>query len=138
LKYLLDTNICIYSLNRRPPEVIERLRAEGQEAVAISVITMLELRQGAEKSQVPEKTHGKLDLFLGPLKILPFDENAALEGARIRAHLELQGNRIGDLDSLIAAHALSQKLIMVTNNLREFSRVPGLRIENWVLPAKAE
>lgn len=118
--------------------MIERLRAEGQEAVAISVITMLELRQGAEKSQVPEKTHGKLDLFLGPLKILPFDENAALEGARIRAHLELQGNRIGDLDSLIAAHALSQKLIMVTNNLREFSRVPGLRIENWVLPAKAE
>lgn len=138
MKYLLDTNICIYSLNRRPPEVIERLRAEGQEAVAISVITMLELRQGAEKSQYPEKTHGKLDLFLGPLKILPFGENAALEGARIRAHLELQGNRIGDLDSLIAAHALSQKLIMVTNNLREFSRVPGLRIENWVLPANAE
>jgi len=138
LKYLLDTNICIYSLNRRPPEVIERLRVEGQEAVAISVITMLELRQGAAKSQNPEKTHGKLDLFLGPLKILPFDENAALEGARIRAHLELQGNRIGDLDSLIAAHALSRKLIMVTNNLREFSRVPGLRTENWVLPAKAE
>lgn len=134
MKYLLDTNICIYSLNRRPPEVLARLRAEGQEAIAISVITMLELRQGAHKSQDPKKTHGKLDLFLGPLKILPFDEKAALEGARIRAHLERQGNRIGDLDSLIAAHALSQNLILVTNNLREFNRIPGLRIENWVAP----
>ncbi len=136
MKFLLDTNICIYSLNRRPSEVLERLRAEGQEAVAVSVITMLELRQGAEKSRNPEKTHGKLDLFLGPLKILPFDEKAALEGARIRAHLERQGNRIGDLDSLIAAHAFSLNLVMVTNNLREFSRVPGLRTENWVLPAE--
>ncbi len=134
MKYLLDTNICIYSLNKRPPEVLDRLRAEGQEAVAISVITMLELRQGAEESQHPKKTHSKLDLFLGPLKILPFDEKAALEGARIRAHLERQGNRIGDLDSLIAAHAVSLKLVMVTNNLSEFSRVPGLRTENWVRP----
>ena len=136
MKYLLDTNICIYALNRRPPEVLERLRAEGQEAVAISVITMLELRQGAHKSQHPEKTHGKLDLFLGPLRILPFDEKAALEGARIRAHLEQQGKPIGDLDSLIAAHACSRNLVMVTNNLKEFSRVPGLRTENWVLPAE--
>lgn len=134
MKFLLDTNICIYSLNRRPPEVLERLRAEGQEAVAISVITMLELRQGAEKSQHPEKTHSKLDLFLEPLEILPFDEKAALEGARIRAYLERRGDRIGDLDSLIAAHALSLNLVMVTNNLREFSRVPGLQTENWVRP----
>ncbi len=132
MKYLLDTNICIYMLKNRPPEVLERLKIVGQDAVAISVITMLELRQGAEKSQYPDKTHRKLNLFLGPLRVLPFGEEAALEGARIRAHLERLGNRIGDFDSLIAAEALAQGLIMVTNNLREFDRVPGLKTENWV------
>lgn len=134
MKYLLDTNICVYALKQRPPEVLDRLRLAGQDSVAVSVITVLELRHGAEKSQHVKKTHEKLDLFLGPMAILPFDEDAALAAARIRAHLERQGTPIGDLDSLIAAHALSQGLTLVSNNLREFDRVPGLKTENWVEP----
>lgn len=129
--YLLDTNICIYALNRRPPEVLEKLRSISRSAVAVSVITVLELRQGAEKSQHPGMAHQKLDFFFSSIRALPFDEDAALVAARIRAGLERQGRRIGDLDSLIAAHALAQDLILVTNNLREFERVPDLRTENW-------
>jgi tRNA(fMet)-specific endonuclease VapC len=129
--YLLDTNICIYALKNRPPEVLERLQAVGREAVARSVITVLELRQGAEKSQQAAANHSRLDFFLSPIKILPFDEDAAVVGARIRVHLERRGTPIGDLDSLIAAHALARDLILVTNNLREFERVPGLQTENW-------
>jgi tRNA(fMet)-specific endonuclease VapC len=132
LRYLLDTNICIYALNRRPAEVLERLRKISPDDVALSVVTLLELRQGAEKSQDPARTHRKLDLFLRPLRILAFGEEAALHGARLRAKLETQGRPIGDLDSLIAAHALTEKLILVTNNLREFERVEGLRLENWL------
>lgn len=132
MRYLLDTNICIYALKNRPPEVLARLRAVRRTDVTLSVITVLELRQGAEKSQRSAATHATLDNFLSPLQILPFDEAAALAAARIRAHLERQGRPIGDLDSLIAAHALSQDLVLVTNNLREFERVPGLQCENWV------
>lgn len=130
--YLLDTNICIYALNRRPPEVLEKLRSISRSVVAVSVITVLELRQGAEKSEDPKRAHQKLDFFLSSIRALPFDEDAALVAARIRAGLERQGLLIGDLDSLIAAHALAQDLILVTNNLREFQRVPDLRAENWV------
>lgn len=130
--YLLDTNICIYALNRRPPEVLERFRSVSRSAVSVSVITVLELRQGAEKSRDPERAHQKLDFFLSSIRALPFEEDAALIAARIRAGLERQGRRIGDLDSLIAAQALAQDLILVTNNLREFERVPDLRTENWV------
>jgi tRNA(fMet)-specific endonuclease VapC len=132
LIYLLDTNICIYALKRHPPEVLEKLRSISRSAVAVSVITVLELRQGAEKSQDPRRAHQKLDFFLSSIRTLPFDEEAALVAARIRASLELQGRPIGDLDSLIAAHALAQDLILVTNNLRELQRVPDLRTENWV------
>ncbi len=132
MRYLLDTNICVYALKHRPPEVLERLEAVGKAAVAVSVITVLELRQGAEKSQQSAANHGRLDLFLGPLRVLPFDEEAALVGARLRAHLERLGRPIGDLDSLIAAQALAREMTLVTNNLREFERVPGLTVENWV------
>ena len=134
MRYLLDTNICIYALKRQPPEVLERLKAVGRREVALSVITVLELRHGAHKSQQPEIAHSKLDFFLSPMRILPFDERAAAEAAELRAHLDLQGRPIGDLDSLIAGHALALDLILVSNNLREFDRVPGLRVENWVGP----
>jgi tRNA(fMet)-specific endonuclease VapC len=130
--YLLDTNICIYALKNRPPEVLERLEAVGRGAVALSVITVLELRQGAEKSQRVAENHSRLDFFLSPIKILPFDEEAAVVAARIRAHLERRGTPIGDLDTLIAAHAIARDLILVTNNLQEFERVPGLKTDNWV------
>lgn len=132
MRYLLDTNICIYALKRQPPEVLERLKAVNRTDVAVSVITALELRHGAHKSQQPDIAHSKLDLFLSPMRILPFDESAAAEAAKLRAHLDLQGQPIGDLDSLIAGHALALDLILVSNNLREFDRVPGLRVENWV------
>jgi tRNA(fMet)-specific endonuclease VapC len=130
--YLLDTNICIYVLKNSPPRVLERLQAVGRGAVALSVITVLELRQGAEKSERAAANHARLDHFLAPIKILTFDEEAAMVAARIRAHLERRGTPIGDLDSLIAAQALARDLILVTNNLREFERVPGLSTENWV------
>ncbi len=132
MRYLLDTTICIYALRHRPPEVLERLQEVGKAAVAVSVITVLELRQGAEKSQQPASNHARLDLFLGPMRVLPFDEEAALAGARLRAELERQGRPIGDLDSLIAAQALARDMVLVSNNLREFERVPGLATENWV------
>jgi tRNA(fMet)-specific endonuclease VapC len=129
--YLLDTNICIYALKNHPPEVLAQLRTVGRGAVALSVITVLELRQGAEKSQKVKENHSRLDFFLGSMKVQPFDQEAAVVAARIRAHLERKGTPIGDLDSLIAAHALARDLILVTNNLGEFERVPGLQTENW-------
>lgn len=132
MKYLLDTNICVYSLKNRPPEVREQLQAVGRAAVAISVITVLELRHGAEKSQQREASMARLEFFLAPMNILPFEEEDARIGGRIRAHLDRLGRPIGDLDSLIAAQALARDMILVTNNLWEFERVPDLRTENWV------
>ena len=132
MSYLLDTNICIYALKNRPPSVLERLQSVGPSSVVLSVITVLELRYGAEKSQTAAASHERLDRFLSPISVLPFDEDAALIGSRIRAHLSRRGTPIGDLDLLIASQALTRNLILVTNNLREFERVPGLRVENWV------
>jgi len=132
LKFLLDTNICIYALKNRPPEVLHRLRTVGPSRVAISVITALELRHGAEKSRNSIETHRKLDHFLSPISTIAFDEAAALVGAKIRAALQRKGCPIGDFDVLIAAQALSLEMVLVSNNLREFSRVPNLRYENWV------
>jgi tRNA(fMet)-specific endonuclease VapC len=132
VSYLLDTNICICALKSRPPEVLARLRALSPADIALSVVTLLELRQGAEGSQQPDAAHARLDAFVAPLGILPFEEKDALTGARLRAALFRRGRPIGDLYSLIAAQAVTRDLILVTNNLREFSRIPGLRTENWV------
>ncbi len=130
--YLLDTNICIYALRNRPPAVLERLRTVGPSAVAISVVTLMELRQGAEGSVRPEASHAVLDLFLAAMPVVDFDVVAAVHAARVRAHLRRAGTPIGDLDSLIAGHALALERTLVTNNEREFARVPGLALENWV------
>ncbi|HXO42849.1 MAG TPA: type II toxin-antitoxin system VapC family toxin [Thermoanaerobaculia bacterium] len=132
MSYLLDTNICIYALKDRPPEVLARLRALGPAVVALSVITVLELRQGAEGSQAPEAAHARLDALFSPMQILPFEQDDALVGSRLRADLSRRGCSIGDFDSLIAAQAITRDLILVTNNLREFERIQGLRTENWV------
>lgn len=129
--YLLDTNICVYALKNRPPGVVRRLEEVGPEAVALSVVTVLELRHGAENSARPKRNHANLDLFLAPFRVLPFDRDAAEEGGRLRARLFREGRRIGDLDLLIAAQAKTSGLVLVSNNLREFERVPGLRTENW-------
>lgn len=131
MRYLLDSNICIYAMKNRPPKVLKRLEVIGRAAVAVSVITVLELRHGAEKSQHSELAHARLDDFLGPMIVLPFEETDVLAGARIRAHLHRTGRPIGDFDNLIAAQGLARDLIVVTNNVDEFERVPGLKIENW-------
>lgn len=133
MRYLLDSNICVYAMKNRPPQVLRRLQNVGRAVVGVSVITVLELRQGAERSQQRELAHARLDDFFGPMDVLPFEQADALVAARIRAQLFRVGRPIGDFDSLIAAHALARDLIVVTNNVEEFERVPDLRIENWAV-----
>ncbi|QNH22276.1 PIN domain-containing protein [Xanthomonas sp. GW] len=129
--YLLDTNICIYIINRRPPGVLDRFAALRIGQVAISSITGTELAYGVDKSGSPRNRQA-LDKFLAPLDILPFDEAAMRRYGALRSGLERKGTPIGALDQLIAAHALAVDAVLVTNNVREFERVIGLRLENWV------
>ncbi len=131
MRYLLDTNICIYAIKKKPAKVLERLTSLDPEEVGVSSITVAELEYGVEKSRNPQKNREALINFLAPLTVLPFDDKAASHYGDIRAHLEKKGTPIGCMDLLIAAHARSLSLILVTNNEMEFSRVPGLLIENW-------
>lgn len=130
--YLLDTNICIYIIKRKPLSVIERLRALALDEVAVSAITQAELEFGVQKSTSPEQNREALRGFLSPLKILPFDDRAACHYGEIRSQLEKSGQVIGAIDLLIAAHARSLSCRLVTNNEREFARVTGLLVENWL------
>ncbi len=130
MKFLLDTNICIYALKQRPL-VLKRLLAERPIDVALSVITEAELRTGAAKSGSSAKTRGLLENFLRPLRVLDFTAEDAIAYALVRAKLESAGTPIRPLDTLIAAQAVARKLTLVTNNEREFGRVAGLRIDNW-------
>jgi len=130
---LLDTNICIYIINRRKPEVLHHFAQYQPGDLALSFITAAELRYGAAKSQNPTKTHAALDHFLAPFDVLPLDEKVTKTYAGLRAQLEKAGTPIGPLDTLIAAHALSLPAILVTNNEREFNHVVGLSLENWVV-----
>ena len=129
--YLLDTNICIYVIRRRPTHVVDRLIAHDPREVAISSVTLAELEFGVEKSTAQIRNRAALELFLAPLQVLAFDAGAAKRYGAIRADLERKGRPIGGLDLMIAAHALAVEAILVTNNPREFTRVPRLRIENW-------
>ena len=130
--WLLDTNICIALIKQQPPELIGKLKKHRPGDVAISSITLTELRFGVSKSKQSQRNRTALDQFLIPLEVLPFDEAAADVYGNIRAALETKGTPIGPLDTLIASHALSVKAAIVTNNIREFSRVAGLRVENWI------
>ena len=132
MKHMLDTNICIYIMNRRPLEVIRRFKQFDVGDIGISSITVSELYYGVNKSQNPEKNLQRLTDFLMPFDVIPYDEDAANVYGRIRVQLQRQGQLIGPMDLLIAAHALSRDLILVTNNDREFRRVAGLTVENWV------
>ena len=134
MKYMLDTNICIYLIKRRPAEVVRRFLAQGPAELCISAVSYAELMHGVEKSQAPQKNRLALSLLLSPLAILPFDSRAAEEYGRIRAALERRGAPIGPMDLLIAAHARAAGLTVVTNNTREFDRVDGLTVENWAAP----
>ncbi|MCJ7541559.1 MAG: type II toxin-antitoxin system VapC family toxin [Desulfobacterales bacterium] len=129
---MLDTNICIYIIKKIPAEVIERLRQSRISQVGISSITLSELEYGVAKSLKPERNQLALAQFLAPLEILYYGDEAAQQYGRLRAFLEKQGTPIGSLDMLIAAHVLSIDCILVTNNEKEFSRVPNLKIDNWV------
>ena len=131
--HLLDTNICSYLMRRKPPSVVERLRALGPARVAVSVVTALELREGSELSPHRAEYHRRIDVFLSGIRPLPLPTEAAAHGGRLRAALRRAGRPIGDLDSLIVAHALALRLTLVSNNLREFSRIEGLLLENWVV-----
>ena len=131
MTYLLDTNICIYIMRRRPPHVFERFRQEGPERIGISSLSVAELSFGMEKSQRVQGNLAALEEFLYPLTILTFDERAAYAYGRLRATLERQGTPIGPLDTLIAAHALSLEATLVTNSTRELARIQGLLVENW-------
>ena len=130
IRYLLDTNICIYIIKQHPKHVIEHLRTLLVGDVAISAITLAELEYGAAKSSRPEQNREALIAFTAPLEVLPFDDDASLHYGEIRADLERSGMVIGAMDMLIAAHALSRSLKLVTNNSREFQRIHGLDIEN--------
>ena len=131
MTYMLDTNICVYAIKNNPEQVLEKLKQNLSNGVCISAITLAELQHGVEKSMNPEKNSMALLQFLSILDILPFDDLAAVEYGKICAYLQKRGTPIGTMDMLIAAHAKTENLIIVTNNVREFERVPNLKIENW-------
>ena len=132
MKYMLDTNICIYLIKQKPTAVLKRFRTTNISEISISSITLSELFYGVSKSSKPEQNFMALTQFVAPLEILPFGSEAAQYYGDLRARLEKQGTPIGSLDMLIAAHALSITSTLVTNNEKEFKRVPGLKIDNWV------
>lgn len=131
MMYMLDTNICIYAIKNKPLQVLNQLKEKYDKGICISAITLAELEHGVEKSSYPDKNRMALIRFLSILKILPFDDMAAAEYGKICAYLQKQGTSIGTMDMLIAGHAKTHHLILVTNNTREFMRIPELQIENW-------
>ena len=131
MTYMLDTNMCIYFIRRRSPQVLEHFQRHTIGEIGISTVTLAELHYGAAKSQFSERNRQALEAFTLPLEIAPFDAAAAAAYGPVRAALERQGTPIGAMDMLIAAHALSLRLTLVTNNTREFARVQGLSVENW-------
>ncbi|HTH80231.1 MAG TPA: type II toxin-antitoxin system VapC family toxin [Ramlibacter sp.] len=132
MQYLLDTNICIYVINQRPSVVLAQFLAHEDEGIAISSISAAELHFGVRKSGSARNLRA-LENFLAPLMVLDFDLDAARVCGDLRAALERKGVPIGPYDTQIAAHALATGLTLVTNNEREFKRVPGLSLENWAV-----
>lgn len=133
LRYLLDTNIVIYVIKRRPLEVLAAFN-QNADRMAISTITLSELFHGAEKSVHVSQNLGVIEDFCSRLTVLPYGEKAAQHYGAIRAELERAGQPIGINDMHIAAHARSEGLIVVTNNMREFTRITALQVENWIRP----
>jgi tRNA(fMet)-specific endonuclease VapC len=138
MKYLIDTNICIYIMNRRPIEVINKFSQFAPGDIAVSSITVSELEFGVTNSLRKEENKIRLDEFLIPFEVLPYDQVAAKAYGIIRTQLEKAGRPLGPLDMLIAAHALSRNLVLVTNNQKEFKKVKDLKVENWVKSDKGK
>ena len=132
LKYILDTNIVIYTMKNKPDSVLEMFK-KHHGRMCISSINSMELVYGAERSSNPDRNLTSLEGFVARMDVLPLDDSAAAHAGQIRAELARLGMPIGPYDQLIAGHARSQGLVLVTNNEKEFARVPGLRTENWVL-----
>jgi tRNA(fMet)-specific endonuclease VapC len=132
MRLMLDTNICIYLIKGKPTQALSRLKEFNLGDVFVSSITLSELEYGVAKSGNPQQNRDALDAFLAPLEILPFSGEAAYRYGQIRAFLEKEGKVIGAMDMLIAAHAVSASMTLVTNNIKEFGRIPGLRLENWL------
>jgi len=131
MKYLIDTNICIYIMNRRPAKVIRAFKRFEPGEIGLSTITVSELRYGVAKSIQRKRNRQRLNEFISPFEILPYDEAAAEAFGDIRVQLEKSGRPIGPFDMLTAAQALSRNLVLVTNNEAEFIRVESLKVENW-------
>lgn len=131
LKFMLDTNICIFTIKNKPAEVRELfIRQHG--LMCISTVTLMELIYGVERSADPTRNLAEVEGFSARLEVLDFDSHAAAHTGQIRAELSRSGTPIGPYDQMIAGHARSRGLIVVTNNRREFDRVPGLRVEDWI------
>jgi len=133
--FLIDTNICIYFIKKKPPEVVAKIKSYQPYQIKVSAITVAELEYGVSKSKSVEKNRNVLLKFLSSFEILPFDDQDAEIYGRIRAYLERDGKVIGPLDMQIAAQAVCKDLILVTNNVKEFERVPNLSVENWTSPS---
>lgn len=131
IKYMLDTNICIFAIKHKPESLVNRIEQCIPGELCISSITFAELLHGVEKSQAVERNRLALLLFLSKITILDFDSEAADKYGKLRADLERKGTPIGPMDMLIAGHAKSEQLIVVTNNTREFKRISGLEIQDW-------
>ena len=132
IRYMLDTNACIYIIKRKPQKVITRFQQTDISQIGISSITLSELLYGVSKSSKPEQNQIALSQFVAPLEIMPYDDGAAQHYGDLRVRLEKQGTPIGSLDMLIAAHAISLDSVLITNNEKEFIRIPNLKIDNWV------
>ena len=128
---MLDTDMCIHLIRQRPPSALDRIATYGPGDIGVSAITVAELEYGVSKSGQPRRNRQALEQFLSPLEVVAFDRAATMAYGSLRTHLERRGLRIGAMDLLIAAHALSADVSLVTSNEREFRRVPALRVEHW-------
>jgi tRNA(fMet)-specific endonuclease VapC len=133
MKFMLDTNICIFIIKQKSSSVLGQLKKHKVGDIGISSITLAELRYGASKSLYPERNHQALNEFILPLDIADFDEEAALAYGEIRSNLEKKGTPVGSLDTLIGAHAASLGVTLVTNNIKEFRRIKELAVVDWTL-----
>ena len=133
---MLDTNICIYTIKNKPAHVRDTFKRHSEQ-LCVSTVTAMELIYGAEKSADPDRNLAVVERFLARLTVMDYDYRAAEHTGQLRAELQLQGKPIGPYDQMIAGHARSRGLVLVTNNVREFDRVPGIRIENWVEPTNS-
>jgi len=132
MSYLLDTNTCIYFLNRPSEKIISKMKSLSPSDIKLCSITVAELFFGAEKSKAQEKNRAIVEDFKGNFEIIPFDEKCCRNYAKIRSSLEKSGSPIGPMDLLISSITITHNLVLVTNNVSEFKRIKGLNLENWI------